>query len=99
MTEKKDVSLNDLEKDLDKGNERVLDYLNEQAVKQGYFNPDDPTVDSKLQEQNDPKKVEIKDHSANLSALEVAREATKDQEKQDKAREARLKKAADEAKK
>lgn len=91
------ASLNDLEKDLDLGNARVVDYLNEHAVKQGYHNPKDYTLDEKKAEQNDPKTVEVKDHSAKLSALEVAEEATKEQEKQDKAREARFKKAARDA--
>jgi hypothetical protein len=89
---KPDASLNDLEKDLDLGNERVADLLNEHAVKQGYFNPKDYTLDPKQAEQNDPKTVEVKDHSAKLTALEVAEGATKDQAKQDKARAARLNK-------
>lgn len=93
--EAKKAPASDLEKDLDKGNARVLDLLNEHAVKQGYHNPDDFTLDEKAAEQNDPKNVEVKDHSASLTAQEVADEATKEQEKQDKAREARLKKASD----
>jgi hypothetical protein len=95
MTEAKKAPVSDLEKDLDAGNARVLDLLNEHAVKQGYHNPDDFTLEKDQASQNDPKNVEVKDHSAELSAQEVADEATKDQEKQDKAREARLKKASD----
>ena len=88
-------SLNDLEKDLDKGNARVVDLLNEHAVKQGYHNPDDYTLDKGQADQNDPDNVKVKDHSAEMTAEEVAEEATKDQEKQDKAREAKFKKASD----
>lgn len=66
--EKKDVSLNDLEKDLNKGNEAVQEYLEKQRVKQGYFDPD--VKESKL---NDPKSAPKT--SADLSALEVAEKA------------------------
>lgn len=96
--DKPDVSLNDLEKDLEKANERVQDYLTAHAVKQGYHNPDDPFVKEDQAKQNDPENVEVKDHSAKLSALEVAEEATKDRAKQDKERAAQAKKAAESSK-
>lgn len=71
MAEKKDVSLNDLEKDLNKGNERVQEYLQEQRVKQGYFDKDDKNA-----KQNDPSANKNKT-SADLTAEEVAEKATK----------------------
>lgn len=65
----KDVSLNDLEKDLNKGNEAVQDYLTKQAIKQGaYFEGE------KSSEQN---KSDDTKTSADLSALEVAEKAVK----------------------
>lgn len=67
---KKDVSLNDLEKDLDKGNQAVQDYLTRQAVKQGVYDKD-----VKESKQNDSSKS-VKT-SADLSALEVAEKAVK----------------------
>lgn len=93
--DKSDVSLNDLDKDLAKANERVQSYLTKHLVKQGYHNPDDPFVEGDEAKQNDPEAVKVKDHSAELSALDVAREATKDRAKQDKEREAAAKKAAE----
>ena len=95
---KADVSFNDLEKDLDKGNERVLDLLNEHAIKQGYFAPEDPTVDDEKAEQNDPDNT-VEKHSSKLSADAVAAIATKDQEKQDKERRENLKDIAEKAEK
>ena len=75
-----DVSLNDLEKDLAKGNEAVQEYLTRQLVKEGYFNPEDDTIDKKLQEQNDPSKAPEKT-SDKLTALEVAKGAVEDKKK------------------
>lgn len=93
---KADVSFNDLEKDLDKGNERVLDLLNEHSIKQGYYNPEDPTFDDDKAEQNDPDNT-VEKHSAKLSADAVAAIATKDQDKQDKERRDKLQDVADKA--
>lgn len=66
---KPDVSLNDLEKDLVKGNEAVQEYLAQQSVKQGAFDKD-----IKESKQNDPKS-KPKDTSDTLDALTVAESA------------------------
>ena len=66
--EKKDVSLNDLEKDLKKGNEAVQELLLKEQIKQGEF-----FKDNKDSKQNDPKTS--KETSADLSAVEVAEKA------------------------
>jgi hypothetical protein len=95
---KADVSFNDLEKDLDKGNERVLDLLNEHLVKQGYYNPEDPSLDDEQAEQNDPENT-VEKHSSKLSADAVAAVATQDREKQDKERQKKLENASENAKK
>ena len=67
--DKKDVSLNDLEKDLDKGNARVQEYLEQQAVQQGAF-----VKGNSDSSQNDPKKSKPNTETA----LEVAEGAVKD---------------------
>jgi hypothetical protein len=96
-----DVSFNDLEKDLNKGNERVLDLLNEHAVKQGYHNPEDPTLDDEQSSQNDPENDDnkVEDHSSTLPPEAVAAQATEELEKQDKEREEKLKKVSEAAQK
>lgn len=66
--EKKDVSLNDLEKDLVKGNEAVQEYLKQEAVSQGAF------FEDKDSSQNDPKKTKPNTETP----LEVAEGAVKD---------------------
>lgn len=73
------VPVSDLDKDLAQANEDVADYLNAHAIKQGAY-----VEDVEESEQNKPGNVEVEDHSAELSAQEVADGAVEDKPKDKK---------------
>lgn len=75
------VPVSDLDKDLEAANEEVEDYLEQQAIKQGAYVEG---VDES--EINKEDNVEVDDHSAELSAQEVADEADPDKAERRKAK-------------
>jgi hypothetical protein len=71
------VPTSDLDKDLDAANEEVQDYLEMHQIKQGEY-----VEDNEESEQNKKDAVEVEDHSAELSAQEVAEGAVEGQKEQ-----------------